>query len=513
MRKIIFPYLILSLLFSEIALPQVGWQSVVSPWSVPYASAFFVNTNTGFIAGGYGSSPYPFLVIIKTTNGGTTWTNSKQLNSAGLQDIFFTSAQTGYAVGGYYPNSVILKTTNSGTNWFSQNPGTDKCLFSVFFINEYVGFCCADFGTIIKTTNSGNNWYQVNSATTQYLESIYFTNPLVGYAVGRVGQIMKTTDAGENWSYSLTYSNWLNSVTFTGQDTGYAAGVGGLLLKTINAGQNWNTINTGFTDEFTSVKFVDNSIGYITTGLGKVLYTTDAGQTWTAQTTGTTQKLLSVFFTNTYKGIVCGNNGIILKTQTGGMPLYIPTLLSPANGSFNNSLTPTLTWTAGTNIQDYTVQISPLSNFSIVIDSAVVINNYYDVPPGKLNPATTYFWRVKAVSQAGTGPYSDPWSFATIITNISQTGTTIPEKFELSQNYPNPFNPVTKIQFKVSNSSTVTIKIFDILGKEVQILVNQNLQSGTYEINFNASSLASGIYFYKMTAGSFTETKRMTLIK
>ncbi|MBS1518696.1 MAG: T9SS type A sorting domain-containing protein, partial [Bacteroidetes bacterium] len=89
----------------------------------------------------------------------------------------------------------------------------------------------------------------------------------------------------------------------------------------------------------------------------------------------------------------------------------------------------------------------------------------------------------------------------------------IPSEFRLDQNYPNPFNPSTRISYAVPKESFVSIKIFDILGKEVMSLVNENKQPGYYDVQFNASNFASGMYFYKIEAGNFTETKRMILLK
>ncbi len=89
----------------------------------------------------------------------------------------------------------------------------------------------------------------------------------------------------------------------------------------------------------------------------------------------------------------------------------------------------------------------------------------------------------------------------------------IPEQFTLSQNYPDPFNPSTKIKYSVSQSSQVIIKVYDILGKEIETLVNEEKPTGSYEVNFNAGNLASGIYFYTLQAGKFTETKKLILLK
>jgi len=98
-------------------------------------------------------------------------------------------------------------------------------------------------------------------------------------------------------------------------------------------------------------------------------------------------------------------------------------------------------------------------------------------------------------------------------TGISQTDNSIPEKFSLSQNYPNPFNPVTNLEFGISELGFVSLKIYDMLGKEVVTLVNENLNPGTYKCNFDASALSSGIYFYKLQTDNFSETKKMTLLK
>jgi hypothetical protein len=94
----------------------------------------------------------------------------------------------------------------------------------------------------------------------------------------------------------------------------------------------------------------------------------------------------------------------------------------------------------------------------------------------------------------------------------------IPANFNLYQNYPNPFNPVTKIKFSIpasvkSERSNVKLIIYDILGREISSLVNDNLKPGEYEASWNAGDYSSGIYFYKLYAGNYSETKRMILLK
>ena len=99
------------------------------------------------------------------------------------------------------------------------------------------------------------------------------------------------------------------------------------------------------------------------------------------------------------------------------------------------------------------------------------------------------------------------------VVGISNTSSVIPDKFSLSQNYPNPFNPVTKINFSIPNTQYTLLKVYDALGKELQVLVNERLNAGSYEAEFDGNNFASGVYFYKLESGSFNETKRMILLK
>ena len=116
-----------------------------------------------------------------------------------------------------------------------------------------------------------------------------------------------------------------------------------------------------------------------------------------------------------------------------------------------------------------------------------------------------------------------PWTDSTVIIDDIEDEILIPIGFSLSQNYPNPFNPSTTVKYSIPTRSKVLIKVYDILGKEVTMLVNEEKPAGTYEVEFNGHSglslggevrnLSSGVYFYKLRAGSFIETKKMLLIK
>ena len=108
------------------------------------------------------------------------------------------------------------------------------------------------------------------------------------------------------------------------------------------------------------------------------------------------------------------------------------------------------------------------------------------------------------------------------LTNVEYSSNTIPKSYSLQQNYPNPFNPTTTIKFEIPENGfpteafgndNVVLKVYDILGKEVATLVNETLKPGTYEVTFDGTSLASGIYFYSLETNQFRDTKRMLMIK
>jgi hypothetical protein len=117
------------------------------------------------------------------------------------------------------------------------------------------------------------------------------------------------------------------------------------------------------------------------------------------------------------------------------------------------------------------------------------------------------------VIYAGFGPSKIWFNGSGITTEIDPISEIIPQNFSLSQNYPNPFNPVTKISFAIPKNNFVTLKIYDISGREVATLINKEMTAGEYEATFDATKLSSGVYFYKISSGNFSDVKKMMLIK
>jgi len=114
-----------------------------------------------------------------------------------------------------------------------------------------------------------------------------------------------------------------------------------------------------------------------------------------------------------------------------------------------------------------------------------------------------YSYRLKQIDNDGQFEYS----------NVVEVSIVNPDGYKLEQNYPNPFNPSTTIEFRIPQSSFVTLKVYDILGQEVRLLVNEFKESGVHTINFDASELNSGMYIYELESGSFIQTRKMILLK
>lgn len=199
-------------------------------------------------------------------------------------------------------------------------------------------------------------------------------------------------------------------------------------------------------------------------------------------------------------------------------PVVAPTLLSPANGATGISQTPTLDWNDVFGSQGYRVLLSSDSLFITTNIDTIITPSEYVVPAGKLNPTTTYHWKVRAFNIGGFGPFSTTWKFTTGLIGITQISSEIPGEFKLHNNYPNPFNPVTRIKFDLPennglNSLNVQVIIYDILGKQVSVLVNNKLTPGYYETQWNASAYPSGLYLCRIIAGEFTSVKKLVLVK
>jgi endo-1,4-beta-xylanase len=173
---------------------------------------------------------------------------------------------------------------------------------------------------------------------------------------------------------------------------------------------------------------------------------------------------------------------------------------------------PKLVWRSSASASSYSVQIAEDSTFSLQATDATVSDTVFQ--PNPLRPNTTHYWRVNATNQYGTSEYSLTGSFVTNSTVVGiEDEKSLPNECALYQNYPNPFNPSTSFEFQVSRYEFVSLNVLDVLGRVVATLVHEYRQPGVYSIRWNALGLPSGVYFYRLRAGDFVDTKKLILSK
>lgn len=384
-----------------------------------------------------------------------------------LKDVKVFNVNTVIAVG---DSGTIIKTIDGGISWVSQNSGTNADLYSVYFVDLNTGWTVGSGGgTILITTNGGTNWSSQGSQNYDPLYSVFFINSSIGWIAGEDNTILKTTNGGTDWIFLQgVFPKSVRSIYFTDENNGCAAGIDydggsyfGVIIRTTDGGASWTAQYSGYW--LLSIYFTDSGTGWAA-GAGIILKTTDGGTSWNQQITGTSYQLYSVHFSDSSFGWAAGfdgntSSGIILNTSDGGIN-WNPTVI-------------------GADTVLYSVQFADLNNGWAVGDNGAILH--------------TTNGGVSFVEEEELNE--------------------IPTEFVLLPNYPNPFNPSTKIKYSIPQISNVTIKVFDLLGNEIETLVNEEKPAGTYEITWYAESLPSGIYFYQLKAGVYTAVKKMILLK
>lgn len=545
----------------------VSWDTIAivgqQPWTSTYYAADFSTTGDSLVAVGafgliQGKAGTQVGTMTKLMKAGTiydTWVSSNG------QNIITVGAPS---IGGI--NDQVLRSTDGGANWNVVTlPGTPtSSLWSIDMLDDNTGFACGSNSAIYKTTNGGATWDSLVTTlpTGATFRKIDFVNANTGWVFASapsslVNFIFKTTDGGLTW----TPQSHGISANSNGQVYGaymVDANVGWLLTwqprvyKTVDGGNNWTVqpVVDAFTGFFYDIKMVDTSLGYMVGSAGRVYKTTNGGANWdtlSIPTRSYTFYSLELFDPNTI--MIFGGTGVTMLTTDGGVTwLQENTSGSTINGSTyyrntqNNSLT---VWNVGTNsfIFKYNLTLVPveLTSFSASVNEGNVVLNWrtatelnnsgFDIERksgdgewmkiGFVSGSGTtvapkdyifvdntvengkYSYRLRQVDFDGSATYS----------GIVEVDLSSPFTFALDQNYPNPFNPSTNVRYQLAEKSLVTLKVYDVLGNEVAVLVNSTQDAGSYNVLFDASKLSSGMYIYKLSAGKFEKTMKMMMLK
>jgi photosystem II stability/assembly factor-like uncharacterized protein len=392
-----------------------------------------------------------------------------------------------------------MKTSTGGRTWELQNSNVTTDITSVFMLDERRGWALSHtpfvdtstwYGTnILKTTNGGDTWTTEQlSLVGEYLNSVVFRDSLNGWLGGERGALLETRDGGTSWQYATVDSSFfafmrIGRLRFYSSSRGFAVGgnldLVGVVWQTTNGGQNW--FATGVCPEpvldlhaFDSMNVI-GVYGDVDFGICGVIRTTNGGENWTFNSLEIFGQPTALSFRTPREGWApLGFAGTMMYTTDAGR-----------------------TW-----------ETERVPQGKAVYDLA-----FTDSEAGY------------AVGDSGVILKYDP-----TVVPVEENLPTIPVTPGVSQNYPNPFNPTTEISYQTPEVGHITLKVFDILGREVATLVNEQKSPGTYTVQWDASGsasgvsskgavpagrqgYASGVYLYRLQSGGFVVTKKMLMVR
>ncbi len=410
---------------------------------------------------------------------------------------------------------LIISVCQINSQWVEQTSGVTTSLTSVSAVDGNTAWICGYSGVVLKTTNGGLDWINVSGSpipSTLNLYCIYGIDENNALVAGSntASYVFKTSDGGASWLQVFTEpGGFINTILMGNPMLGFMSGdpVGGRwsLWGTLDGGLTWDSTSfyipqAGNESGWNNSMFYDPVGAAVWFGTSNSrVYKTHNLQNWVAQPTSGQTNSFAVWFNNANMGMTGGTG--MLKTSNGG----------------NNWVT------TG----------SPLPGSSDVSSIAGVSNSWWVTRHGAevyYSPNNGNSWAAiytapsgifRHITKARTGINIVLWAVRSnggisrneIPVGIAPVSNEIPAKFSLMQNYPNPFNPSTNIRFSIPQSCSVKLAVYDGIGREVAVLINSNYEPGDYELDFDGSRLSSGVYFYKLQAGDFTEAKKMILSK
>lgn len=406
--------------------------------------------------------------------------------------------------------SLIYCNNSNAQSWVEVNIGATGRIVEIIFVNSNTGYLVDKNDNafkLFKTTNKGLNW--IINYNGMYYVDLDFLNENSGFLF--VGdKTLKTTNGGINWTF---YDIGTLGSVFDMADSlsGYGASYNSKCIKTFDGGKSWVYFNANyFMHGLFEIKFFDNNTGVVSgyyvqpPYYGRFYVTTNGGFYWHLAESNTFPRNLAILNKDT--GVFAGSKNVLI-TLTKGM------------GWHEIPITTRYFTAYGIDFID-----SKTGFISGYVDNAGGIGFIYK------STNTGFTWtenysninRFISLAMADSltvfaGTTSGGKLFKTTnggLTPIENQSALNPDRFYLHQNYPNPFNPGTKIKFDIPATGEIKLVVYSNLGKEITVLLNKNLNPGIYEIEWNASDLSSGVYYYSLFINNnLFDTKKTVLIK
>jgi len=477
--------------------------------------------------------------VYRSTNGGANWSvSSSGLSGSDLYSITSDSVNV-YAS---FISGEVYKSTDNGSTWFSINTGffsnsayTVQKFNNTLFAGGLGLFSSTSGGSswqfsgvgitnsVIKSTHIEGNILHIGTMTYYFRTTdegnTFYKSPLVGYytvyminsaILGKQGNILfgdravgylKSTNNGAAWSiigYTInpvqpdTRAMIQDSLyTFAATDSG--------VYRSTNFGTNWEgNFSSGLTNRSSWCITKCNNILFAGTD-GGMFRSTNLGTNWLNSNNGLTSARINSVTQKQTDIFAATDSGVYRSTNNGDLWSAVNSGLTNLRVKVVRSKSDTLFAGTSAGLFVTTNNGSSWSSFN------------GDLPFTDIN-TIDFIDNTMFVGTNGMGLYRRSMS---LVGNSTAIGTEVPGNFELKQNYPNPFNPTTKINFSIpaNYDGETRLNVYDISGRLVKTLLQQDLIPGKYEVSFDASGYSSGVYFYTLTSGTYNETRKMLLVK
>ncbi|GAB4294837.1 MAG: hypothetical protein Kow0098_16690 [Ignavibacteriaceae bacterium] len=394
--------------------------------------------------------------------------------------MFFTDSLHGWA-GGF--NGTLIATTDGGNNWEFQDINQISEVVDIFFLNDTAGWALSwstiapPYGTIIlKTSDGGKNWEEnFLDSTDNFMNAIYFLDTLHGFLGGAPTTILATYDGGLSWEYPKVRGPYatlpVRGFKFLNDDFGYAFGgafdLAGLVWQTTDSGNQWVTMDTSDIgpDPLRGLHLFDSLKAIGISGdpefyFGVGIWTTsDGGIDWD-------YRELTINGVPTALGFRTPNEA---WAPMGYKREFIVTYDS--GQTWSSVSTPD-------EAEIFDLVFTDSTHGFAVGENGVILKYKTDKP-----------------------------------TYVNNSGNEFLFKTELFQNYPNPFNPSSRVVFRLAENTSVKLKLYDILGREIKTIFEGNLPAGSYTKEITANDLSAGVYFYSLETENYRQVKKLQVLK
>lgn len=501
------------------------WETVFSD-TMNFIDMFFRSQNLGWAVGvsvwegGTGKRH-----ILKTTDGGSNW--AKQFEGDTLlyiPNLFFLDENNGYATGGSYGR--VVKTTDGGKTWIKYYPAYYS-LIDLFCFDTLHVITVGRYGMIFETTDGGESWMHrdTSSFPSLTISSIYFVNPDTCMFI-QSEALYRTTDKGLTWENKGFMRVW--DIAGYGKYC-WAVGYGGTIMHSSDAGNSWIAQQSGVNAFLKDVKFVSSSVGW-TAGDGYILKTVNGGSDWIVVRNETPSTgYIGVVAQDASRCWVYAVDGISVRTTSGGTTWYdcyteldsmcAVSFINPDTGWARKNDALYITYNGGIDwlilnsggVPYWKTQfVDVIHGWTFLSDGISATHN------GGYKWRAEFFTKIHHYVMCAylidslhgwVGAFSGGlirYGYPELITSVPIFEiSTSPNILRLHPNYPNPFNASTLISYQLKSQSIVTIRICDILGKEVRVLENSEKSPGSYNVvwdgrNDERKEVSSGVYFYRL---------------